>query len=196
MSANTFTLILDPIAKTATIDGIPIDLVVGLTEILSNLTARVEALEREKHTHAPSEPNGATLLKIPGVPFGTDGFFGDALRFGFGAAFDGDITTFFDCTTSDGAICGLEFDRTRTITKIRYYPRDINNEQSSLTRMIGGRFEVELPSGSRVLVHTIGTDVLPNWNEVSIAAVECSKAWYVSPEQGYGNVSEIEFYGF
>ena len=55
---DTFTLILDPIAKTATIDGIPIELVAGLTEILSNLTARVEALEREKHTHAPSGSTG------------------------------------------------------------------------------------------------------------------------------------------
>jgi len=180
-----FTLKLDPIKGTATISGIPISKVAGLVAILENLTARIEALEAGSPLPTP-EPT-PTPTKLSGIPFGTPGFFANNPANGFQAAFDGNINTAFDSTTKDYAICGLDFEAVKTIKKIRFYPRP-----DLAWRANGGRFEHSIDGMSYQLTHVIESP-MDGWNEI-LVNVSARYIRYVSPENGYGNISEIEFY--
>jgi len=58
MEEEEFTLKLDPIKGTATLNGIPISKVSGLAEILSQIITRIEALEAGSPTPTPTpEPS-------------------------------------------------------------------------------------------------------------------------------------------
>jgi hypothetical protein len=61
-----FTLKLDPLKGTATLNGIPISKVAGLAEVLSQIIIRIEALEAGNPTPTPTpeptpEPSTATI---------------------------------------------------------------------------------------------------------------------------------------
>ena len=140
----------------------------------------------------PTEPEPTpTIVKLSGSIFGTEGFFQDKPQNSYTSVFDGNVNTFFDSNTADGAIAGMAFGQPRTLTRIRFHPRI-----GETARSIGGRFQIRLVDGSVQLVYTIPSLVIEGWNDVSIPAMQCVEAWYVSPTQGFGNIAEIEFYGF
>ena len=69
--------------------------------------------------------------------------------------------------------------------KIRFYPRP-----GFASRMVGGVFE----SGDGSVIYTI-TKVPPDgWSEVNVDFGTATVLRYRSPDGGYGNVAEIEFY--
>jgi hypothetical protein len=75
--------------------------------------------------------------------------------------------------------------------KIRFYPRAGYN-----SRMVGGVFEAD--SGGSfapyTVLHTITETPPDGWTEVSVDFGDARNFRYRSPDNGYGNVAEIEFY--
>lgn len=76
--------------------------------------------------------------------------------------------------------------------KIRYYPRS-----GWLSRMVGGVFEGtngDPVTGSYTLIHTISATPPTDWTEVYISLGTYRYLRYRSPNDGWGNVAEVEFY--
>jgi hypothetical protein len=107
-------------------------------------------------------------------------------------ATDGDINTFYDYSQADGGYTGLDLGSAKVISKIRYYPRN-----NSVWRTVGGKFQGSNTSSSDGFVdlYTITATQANAWNEVTISNLTGYR-WvrYLSPNGGYGNIAEMEFY--
>jgi autotransporter-associated beta strand protein len=140
-----------------------------------------------------------TLLagkKLTGTVIGTSGSFNNNAATTKTAAVDGSLTTYFDAASANGAWVGYDLgaDSTQAIFKIRYAPRPTYS-----SRMVGGVFQ-----GSNVAdfstaktLYTIKTapadGVYTTQTITSTAAYRYIR--YLSPNNGSGNVAEVEFYG-
>ena len=72
---------------------------------------------------------------------------------------------------------------------IRFYPRAGHNQ-----RMVGGVFEGSTDRSSYTVLHTITETPPDGWTEVSAHLGNARFLRYRSPDNGQGNVAEIEFY--
>lgn len=107
--------------------------------------------------------------------------------------FDEDINTFFDAPQGE-AWAGLDLGSGHTISSIRFYPRSNYPD-----RMVGGKFQgsnsADFSSGVTDL-HTITSQPAVAWTDVNLnSGTSFRYVRYLGPAGGYGNVSEIEFYG-
>lgn len=130
--------------------------------------------------------------KLSGNLIGTDGTWGgDATK---DKAMDGNINTFFDANLKDGAWVGFAFSEGKKVQGIRFYPR-----KGQRGRMIGGKFQGTNSPGFTSNVTTfyeVNSKPPLEWNCINISIDQTFKyIRYVSPVDGYGNVSEVEFYG-
>ena len=134
-----------------------------------------------------------TILK--GTVIGTEGSYANGGN-DRAKAFDGDHSTFFDApedTNGNGAWVGIDLGEGKAtqVMKIRYYPRD-----DFPGRMIGGKFEGSDTADFKevVTLHTI-TEEPFEWMDVK--KIDSDRKFrylrYVSPNDGWGNVGEIEF---
>ena len=134
-----------------------------------------------------------TILK--GTVIGTEGSYqgGGNDR---SKAFDGDHSTFFDApedTTGNGVWTGIDLGEGKAaqVMKIRYYPRD-----EFPARMVGGKFQgSDTPDfKDAVTLHAIDAEPF-EWMEVK--KIDSDKKFrylrYLAPDDGWGNVGEIEF---
>ena len=111
--------------------------------------------------------------------------------------FDGSLTTFFDAPVGNGAWVGLDFGAgvSNVITQINYYPRS-----GFESRMVGGVFQGANQAGfsDAVTLYTVGTQ--PATGVFTSVAFTNTAAFryvrYLSPNGGWGNVAELEFYGY
>ena len=131
--------------------------------------------------------NGAT-----GTWLGTAGTFGGGMT--GDKAFDGNVTTFFDAPAANGNWTGLDFGSEKELVALRFVPR--RDYQPS--RMNNGWFEVaDNPSFANPTVITNVTNVTPPTNVVTEMTlpqpVRARYARYCSPNNGWGNVAEVEF---
>ena len=133
--------------------------------------------------------------KLTGTPFGTPPW-GGISGVDIDKVFDGDLTTFFDSSAADGAFVGLRFPSMVRIKRIRYFPREELPE-----RMMGGRFQIGTTSETEgftdlaTITEIPGTTdfteiVLPNFSTPALFAR------YHTGQGGYGNIGELEFYGY
>jgi hypothetical protein len=109
-------------------------------------------------------------------------------------AFDGSTTTYFDSPLQTGSWVGLDLGSSKTITKIRYNPR-----VNWAGRMVGGKFQLATNAAFTTGLVDIATiTATPSgWVEITLATpVQAQFIRYLSPAGSYGNVSEIEFYGY
>lgn len=134
-----------------------------------------------------------TVLK--GTIIGTEGSYMNAGN-DRTKAFDGDHSTFFDApedTNGNGVWVGLDLGEGKAtqVVKIRYYPRD-----DMATRMVGGKFQgADNPEfKDAVTLHTVDAEPF-EWMEVK--KIDSDKKFrylrYLSPDEGWGNIGEIEF---
>lgn len=133
-----------------------------------------------------------TGTKITGSSIGSTGSYNNS-----GAtrekAFDGNIFNYFDAAT-DQAWTGLELAAHYKVSGIRYFPR-----REFTGRMVGGKFQgsnsADFSSGV-VDLATITTEPVYGYNCISVSDTASFKYLrYLSPADGWGNVSEVEFYG-
>jgi len=114
--------------------------------------------------------------------------------------FDGDLNTYFDApNNSGGHECWVGLDlgegNERVISQIKYCPR-----MTIPNRMIGGVFQgANAPDFSDAVTLFTVTAVPPTGVLTSVK-VTCPKAFryvrYLGAENSWGNVAEIEFYGY
>ncbi len=137
--------------------------------------------------------------KLTGKTIGTDGSYQDG-----GAdktkAFDGDTATFFDApeaTNGNGVWVGLDLGEGKdaTIAKIRFYPRT-----DFPARMVNGKFQgSDTADFSKNVVDLFTVDTEPTadqWTETTKIGSDKKFRYvrYLAPDDGWGNVSEIELF--
>ena len=128
--------------------------------------------------------------KLTGTVLGTSGSYDGSST--VDKAFDSNINTYVDNVTV-GAWAGLDLGSKRSISLIRFYPRD-----GWASRMNGGKFQgsntADFSSGV-IDLYTLAATPPADWNEVTITnATTFRYVRYLSPANGYCNVAEIEFY--
>ena len=134
--------------------------------------------------------------KLTGTIIGTDSSFNNNSSARKTAAVDGSVSTYFDGPTANGVWVGYDVgaDSTQAVYKVRYAPRS-----GFGSRMVGGAFQ-----GSNVASFSTATTlftittapadgVYAEQNITSPAPYRYVR--YLSPNGGYGNVAEVEFYG-
>lgn len=135
--------------------------------------------------------------KLTGTIIGTNGSYNNDPSVTKDKAMDGSLTTYFDASTGDGNWVGIDLGPTafKVVTKVRFAPR-----VGWAGRMVSGKFQ-----GSNDA--TFATGVVDLFT-ISAAPPEGSYTQqtitntngfryvrYLSPTGGFGNCSEIEFYG-
>jgi chitodextrinase len=156
----------------------------------------------------PSTPSGAlsvTTLAAPastqltGTVIGTTGSWNNSGNT-IANVFDGNLNTFFDAPTGNGDWAGLNLGATYTITSISYAPR-VGFE----SRMVGGEFQVSSTpdfSSNVITLATISAQPADGYTTITIpssAYAGTAGAYqyvrYLSPNNGFGNVAEVDFFG-
>ena len=140
---------------------------------------------------------GASAVQLSGTPFGSPGAFYNNPTATFDKAFDGDTTTCVDAPTPNGNFVGIDQDGQAAVPAsgtgtIRFYPR-----VGSANRMQGGKFQGSADGVTYTDLYTItGVPADSQWTSVSLSADPKPYRYlrYLSPNGGWGNVSEIEFY--
>ncbi len=129
--------------------------------------------------------------KVTGTQFGTAGY----PSVTFDKATDGDVNTWFDSVNPNGDYTGIDLGagNEKRIYKIRYYPRN-----GWAGRMVGGKFQGSNTSQTAGFVdlHTIATTPAPGvFTEVTVSDTTPYRYLrYLSPNGGYCNIGEMEFY--
>ncbi len=168
----------------------------------SSLTIEVETVGREFGISNPAQvvvdlPASPTLQhRIAGAAIGTPGSSQNSGRTKE-MVFDRNLSTYFDAPMADGVWVGQDLgaDNERAITAIRYYPRT-----GWGARMVGGVFQASNTADFSSNVVTLASvPLLPVEGAFSTIAVDNPTRFryvrYLSPNGGWGNVSEVEFYG-
>jgi hypothetical protein len=144
-------------------------------------------------TPAPTPTPAPEGTKLSGTLFGTSPAWAPGGE--YDKAYDGDTSTFFDYVNGNGGYTGMDLGEgnEKKIRTIRFYPRSPLE-----VRMVGGKFQGSNLSSSEGYadLYTITTVPSTGWNMVSISDTDTYRyVRYLSPDGGYGNVCEIEFYG-
>ncbi|MBN2162513.1 MAG: carbohydrate-binding protein [Pontiellaceae bacterium] len=134
--------------------------------------------------------------KLGGSIIGTPGSYnngGDTIA----RVFDGNLNTFFDAPAGDGCWAGLNFGSgtTNVVMQIKFCPRS-----GFADRMVGGVFQGanRADFSDAVTLYTVGS----NPAESSLTTVNVSESSgfryvrYLAPNGSWGNVAEVEFYGY
>jgi hypothetical protein len=142
-------------------------------------------------TTAPS------TVKLTGTTFGSGPPYDNNQTVGYAKAFDGLTNTYFDDSNATGGYTGIDLGPTGTasVTLIRFYPR---TAWGFAQRMLAGKFQCSMTSqiDGYTDLYTIPTTPPPAWTEVAVtSSPKCRYLRYLSPEGGYTNVAEIEFWG-
>jgi|GEM_PF-1806755 len=135
----------------------------------------------------------AAPVKVSGTAFGTSPAWNNGTST-YEKAFDGNTSTFFDYSNGDGGYTGIDLGNgnAKVISKIRFHPR-----AGYEGRMTGGKFQgsnTGTGSGYTDLV-TVSSTPSSGWNELTVTGTAAYRYLrYLSPNGGFTNVSEVEFY--
>jgi hypothetical protein len=139
---------------------------------------------------------GGGQTKLTGTAFGTSPAWGAGRE--FDKASDNNVSTFFDYVAANGGYTGIDLGagNANRVVRVRYYAR--SDWSGGPGRMVGGKFQGSNSSSSSGFVDlgTItSTPPLGGWVEMTITDQAAYRYLrYLSPNGGYGNVAEIEFY--
>ena len=135
--------------------------------------------------------------KLTGTIIGTPGSWGGSGNT-IAKVFDNDLNTFFDAPDpGNGDWAGLDFGVgvSNVITQINYCPRS-----GSESRMVGGIFQGANNASftGAVTLFTVTTaPAAGGFTSVNLTNTTAFRyVRYLSPDGGYGNVAEVEFYGY
>jgi glucuronoarabinoxylan endo-1,4-beta-xylanase len=159
--------------------------------VVSAVNAGGESANSDQASATPT-----TAPKLTGAIIGTAGSWGGSGNT-IAKVFDNNLTTFFDAPDGNGAWVGLDFGAgvSNVITRINYCPRS-----DFPSRMVGGIFQGanQADFSDAVTLFTITTQ--PATGVFTTARINNASAFryvrYLSPNGGYGNVAELQFYGY
>ena len=134
--------------------------------------------------------------KLTGTMIGTTGSWNNDPNATRAAVYDGNLNTFFDALEGVGAWAGLDLGAgaSKQIAAIRYAPRT-----GYSWRMNGGKFQGANSAdfSDAVTLHTLAGP--PTEGLLTLQLVNYATAFrylrYLSPDNGFCNVAEVEFYG-
>lgn len=134
--------------------------------------------------------------RLTGTVIGTEGSWSDSGNTTL-KVFDGDLNTYFDAPTGNDCFVGLDFGSgmSRIITQINYCPRS-----DFPSRMVGGIFQGanQADFSDAVTLYTITSQpakgVFTSVDLTNTTAFRYIR--YLSPNDGFGNVAELEIYGY
>ena len=134
--------------------------------------------------------------KLAGAIIGTPGSYGGSGNT-ITNVFDNNLNTFFDGPAANGCWVGLDFGVSvnNVITQINYCPR-----ATFESRMVGGIFQGanQADFSDAVTLATVATQpatgVFTSAGITNITAFRYVR--YLSPNNGWGNVAELQFYGY
>ncbi|MBO9639495.1 MAG: DUF4091 domain-containing protein [Siphonobacter aquaeclarae] len=137
---------------------------------------------------------GATSV-ITGTVIGSTGSFdGVSTR---DKVFDNDNNTYFDAPQANGQWVGLDLGSNRTITCLRFRPRNGRGD-----RVTGGRFQISADAAftNPVTVYTIPSSPIPGFNDYYLTSsgsggINTRYIRYLAPDNGWGNIAELKIYG-
>lgn len=144
---------------------------------------------------APGVPEYGPPDAVPltGTPYGTSPAFGNSTNT-YDKAFDGDPSTFFDYSQANGGYAGIDLGagHAAQVVKIRFVPRS-----NQPRRTVGGTFQ-GCTDGPTTGCHTLATvPWTPSYEWIEVPVFDATQyRWlrYVSPNGGFSNVAEIQFY--
>jgi hypothetical protein len=132
---------------------------------------------------------GPKISLVSGTILGTAGASGTASD----KAFDSDITTYFDSTTTNGNWVGLDLGSARVMTNVRYCPRSNND-----SRMVNGVFQGANASDFSDAVNLFTITNTPPDATLTAQIITNTTAFryvrYSSPPNSYGDIAEAQFF--
>ncbi len=135
-----------------------------------------------------------TPAKLTGTAIGTAGSI-DGSGNTIAKVFDNDLNSFFDAPIASGAWVGLDLGSAKTITSIKYAPRT-----SWASRMVGGTFQVSHTADFSTATTVLTVSTAPPESVLTTQTVSVAGTWryvrYLAPNDGYGNIAEMEVFGF
>ena len=178
-----------PLATRAILFGAGVVVVGLLGASVSSTVLRTDGGEGGSGAGAVAPP-----AKLVGTVIGTPGSHnhGGSVK---EKVFDGDLGTFFDAPSGDGAWVGLDLGRPKRIARIRYAPR-----ATLEGRMVGGKFQgSSSPDFSAGVADVFTISAVPPAGTLTDQTIVGPEPFryvrYLAPNAGYGNVSEVEFWG-
>lgn len=132
-------------------------------------------------------------VKFSGTGIGSPGSYENNGRT-FAKALDGDITTYYDGASASGQWVGLDMGTSKTVRKARIVPR-----AGWALRIVGGKIQgSNSPDFSGAVdLYTFGQTPVEGFYTTARFADPGLYRYYrfLSPSTGYGNISELEFWG-
>lgn len=155
----------------------------------------VSAIDPDGEGANSSEVAGLATARLFGAVIGSAGSHG-SLGATKELAFDGSLANYFDAPESV-ASAGLDLGAgvSAVPTAVKYAPR-----KRFGSRMLGGKFQASnTPDFSSDVVDLFTVIAAPPEGQLTTETVDATGAFryfrYLSPENGYGNVAEVEFHG-
>jgi hypothetical protein len=140
-------------------------------------------------TEAKATP---AALALTGTLIGTAGSWGNNPATTAAAAFDGNLSTYFDGPTANGDWVGLDLGTSTTISDIRYAPRT-----GYESRMVGGVFQASNSVAFTNPVTLFTVTATPTSGTYATVIVTDPTAYryvrYLGAAGSYGDVAEVEF---
>ena len=173
-----------------------------ITYIRITFTSEMAALA-EVRVGGSRKPNPLDEDFLGGTIIGTEGSYDNSAATMNTAAMDFDGGTFFDAPTggADNWI-GLDLgaDIKSNITRVAYMPRFNSDSDNFAQRMVGGKFQVadNINFTNATTVYTItGKPQYKTFTTATTNNTTVSGRYvrYLSPQNSYGNVAELQFYG-
>ncbi|WP_449600262.1 alpha-L-fucosidase [Paenibacillus sp. Marseille-Q9583] len=169
----------------------------GLLNALNNGRIKViaKALDHPEITGELIITISNEVEKLTGTVFGYGAPYSGCNSCTYDKMFDGDINTYFDANEANGQYAGIDLGEGNEapVKLIRFYPREDN-----AYRMKGGKFQGSNTSSTEGFedIYVIPSTPPYGWNEVELVTPSQPYRYlrYLSPNSGYGNVNEIEFY--
>lgn len=147
-----------------------------------------------------SEPDDVEVFAIEqlkGVVIGTEGSWGDNPSTTKEAAVDGSLNTYFDSTQKSGAFVGYDLGKNNRaeVYELRFAPRSGLPE-----RMVGGIFQAANKmdfSDAETLYTVTSTPEEGVYTHIKLPSTGVRYRYlrYKSPDEGFGNVAEVQFFG-
>ncbi|MBR5394051.1 MAG: alginate lyase family protein [Bacteroidaceae bacterium] len=168
----------------------------GLSEATYSYTVSAVVASEEGEQSETATVEIVNIEKLTGTVIGTTGSWNNNSATTRTAVFDGNLTTYFDASQSNGAWVGLDLGASNEamVTEIRFCPR-----KGYASRMNGGRFQGAATRAftNAVTLYTITED--PTDATLSSVAIDNPTAFrylrYIGPDGGNCNVAEVQFFG-
>ena len=161
------------------------------TETLAfNLAREVAFLEEKTERFL----QGVSPVKLIGEIFGDELYWGG--NWYKENAFDGDLSTSYHYLSPDNGFVGIDLGpgNETALTQIRYVPRKDFGK-----RMTNNKFQGSMDGITWVDIHTITEQPAFEWNSVDLidqTPYRYFRYYDVAGGNGWGNIAELEFYGF